>query len=90
MQKYSSLKLSKEVFVLCFCVEKSLFIEVFDSKLSTNSFSFSLTIFELQSYTLFYEVFVREKDFSKEGLWSFDHQEILVFVIEELGTPVWL
>ena len=51
-------------------------------------FLFPLTILELQSYTLFYRVFVREKDFSKEGLWSFDHQEILVFVIEELGTPV--
>ena len=56
------------------------FTEVFDSKLSSTLFSFSLTILELQSYTLFYRVFVREKGFSKESLWSFDHQDIIIFV----------
>ena len=67
----------------------SLISEVFVSKLSQNFiFFFPLTILELQSYSLFYKAFVREKDFSKESLWSFDHQEKLVFVIEELGTPV--
>ena len=61
-------------------LKNSLFTEVFGSKLSSISFSFSLTKLELQSYTLFSRVFVREKGFSKEGLWSFDHQEILIFV----------
>ena len=80
-KKKSSVSLSKEVFALSFCAQNSLFLlKFFDSKLSSTLFSFSLTNLELQSYTLFYRVFVREKGFSKKSLWSFDHQDIIVFV----------